>query len=153
MLGVLLVLVLLGDARLDDFVLNLLHKLQELIERDLTIGIGIDVLDKFADFIRISLQASHDRLQVFHFDVARLFFVEKIKNFLEVLDLVIGETVKDLLFLLILVHLLLSLIAFLILQVRLLVRKYWAFLVGIFNLLVLSIIVILVLKMFTVCLL
>jgi len=153
MLGVLLVLVLLGDARLDDFVLNLLHKLQELIERDLTIGIGIDVLDKFADFIRISLQASHDRLQVFHFDVARLFFVEKIKNFLEVLDLVIGETVKDLLLLLILVHLLLSLIAFLILQVRLLVRKYWAFLVGIFNLLVLSIIVILVLKMFTVCLL
>ena len=119
----------------------------------MTIRIWVNVLNELTDLIRVSLQTAHDSLQVFHLDVARLLLVKKIKNFLEILHFVIRETVEDLLLLLVLVHLLLSFVLLLLLHLGFLVGTCWSLLIGVIDLLVLSTVVSLILKLFLVCLL
>jgi hypothetical protein len=116
-------------------------------------GIGVNVLNELTDLIRVSLQAAHDSFKVFHLDVARFLLVKKIKNFLEVLHFVIGETVEHFLLLLVLVHLLLIFILPFFLIVGFFLRECWSLLVGVIDLLVLTTIVFLIVKLFLVCLL
>ena len=117
--------------------------------------VWIDVLNEFSDFTRVSLQATHDGFEVFYFDVARFFFVEKVKNFFQILHLVVSETVKNLRVLLVLIELLLVWILTFLLHLLCisLVRKSWSFLHSVVDLFVLGTIIFLLIKLLLISLL
>ena len=83
-------------AVLHDFVLDLLHQVQELIERDAATLARVQTLNKVSDFRSVPLQGPHDRLQVIDLDKACLLRVKHLEDATQVLNLVIGEGVQNL---------------------------------------------------------
>ena len=98
-----LVLLLLGSLPswitrvLHDFVFDLLHELEELVEGDAAIRVGVETIDEFADFGSVALQTAHDGLQVGHLNRSRLVRIEHLKDALQVVDLVLSKVVQILL--------------------------------------------------------
>jgi len=90
---VLVLLLLSRTSTLDDFVLNFLHELQELIESDPAARVWVNVFDEISNLVRITLKTAHYRLEILHFDVATLLLVKEVEDLLQVLDLLISEFV------------------------------------------------------------
>jgi hypothetical protein len=66
-------------------VFDLLHHVDELFEADVPTGVRIHVLHEIADLAGVTLEASHDCLEVFHLDVTSFLLVEQIEYFLEII--------------------------------------------------------------------
>jgi len=90
---VLVLLLLSRTSTLDDFVLNFLHELQELIESDPAARVWVNVFDEISNLVRITLKTAHYCLEILHFDVATLLLVKEVEDLLQVLDLLISEFV------------------------------------------------------------
>lgn len=72
---------------MDNAVLNLLHKVNELVERDF----NAKIINKLSDLGGVSLKTSHYGFQVLNINCLIFFFVEQIKDFLQVLHFILCE--------------------------------------------------------------
>ena len=118
-------------VRLDDLLLDLLHQIQKLIEVDASVAVRVNVLNELADFVCIALEAAHDGLKVFDFDVAFFFLVKEVKDLSEVRDFLVGKAAKALLGL----RLKLIFIVLRLIHVQL-GRESWLILIGVIYLVV-----------------
>ena len=80
-------------AVLDDFIFDLLHEVEELLEGDFAIRVGVQFVDELSHFSCIPLQTAHNRLQVFHLDRTGAIWIKHFKDGAQVLNLVIREVV------------------------------------------------------------
>ena len=78
-------------AILDNFVFNALHEIDELLERDCAVRVGVNVFNEFTHLIWVSLEGAHNCFEVFNTDTVFFFFIEKVKDFTQVLYLVFSK--------------------------------------------------------------
>lgn len=85
------------DESLDNLVLDLLHQAKELLKRNATIRVWIDVLNEVPNLSRVALKAAHDGFKIFDVNEPRFLFVKQIEYFSKAFNLVLCKCAEALL--------------------------------------------------------